>query len=222
MPPGESLSIAFRTIGGPMTSEPDGDADENLVSLPGDMSAFGAISVGLIGTFVAGLFVARLTPATEAYRPLISQILVPEASLLLAVLGIAGIRYAGWLSKRTENWAHILAMATVPIFTVYSTLQFGSIDEQLSQRAACERKLVTEIDDATSRQSGAKAALRRCKTDFEENRPLFSSTTVDMHCKPIQRSVDAATQVLKSAAEKICVSGVASTPTAPATTGSVR
>jgi hypothetical protein len=199
---------------------PRDDTDPHHKSLPVDVSTAGAISLGLVGTFLATLFGGRFA-APEAYRPIVSWMMLPGAGLLLFAVMVVALRHAGWLPKRSETWLHIMAMAAVPILMIYSAREFGALDAATFAQVACERTLVSEVDEATQRQTNTKSTLRRCKAEFEEKRPLFSSITVEKYCATQQRSANSAAQEVKAAGEKVCVAGIAAGP-APATTGSVR
>ena len=76
----------------------------------------------------------------------------------------------------------------------------------------CKQARLAAIDIATQRKAEAGRELRRCRVEFERDKTIFTTVTMEAHCRTRQGSLGVAIEDLKAANALPC---------APASTGSV-
>ena len=188
-----------------------------------DMSGLGKMSVPLNAMFVFALVAVLLATMSESYPPVAAAMWYPALGLLILAVSTETLWCTSRLhSERLLTWLHCIAIFAIPVVLAIAVAMHGEFLKEKTAVVACLDARSAGIEEATRLQAGARTVLKRCQQEFDEQKPLFSSETAEQHCKKPQRSFDATAQKLKMATEKVCSSGMAFVPAAPATTGSLR
>lgn len=185
-----------------------------------DMGSVGTISF-LLTTSIAAIVAATLFSTAEDFwfRP--PLLLASLALLVVAALAVfvEFSRSMRWIEHK-DLLAVLHGTAILGTFGVLGWMfwqQLSMPKERALQRAEaarikaakadeaeCQKQRIAEIQSTTKRQSEIRALLQRCKNDFERSRTIFTTETVEQHCRPRRASLAVAQRDLDAASSKIC------------------
>jgi len=178
-----------------------------------DISALGVMSVSLTGMVALALFGALLATTTEEYRPILMTMWYPALGLFGSAIGAEVLRCAGLLKPgKLLTWLQGSISLAVPVALGLAVVWHGDFVEAKVTEVRCVKERAAEVEQTDRQQTGTRAALKKCKQDFEDSKSVFTTTTVETACRSAQRAFDAAAQAYKSASDRIC---------APAATGAL-
>lgn len=176
-----------------------------------DTIGLGAVALTLAGTLFFTLL-NILLDTTDPYLPAAVG-MWPYARALFAFLVVAIVLQGiGKLPARAATIIYSLVSVAVVVIAVVGVAAHSDYLNAKVAEATCNTEREQAVEAATRRRGSARAMLKRCQDDFEEKKTIFSSETVEVHCRPAQRSADGAAAELKRASDQVC---------APAATGSV-
>jgi hypothetical protein len=171
-----------------------------------DISALGVMSVSLTAAAALAVLAVVLATTTNEAWPSLMGMWYPALSLFGAAIVVEVLRCAGVVRPGPALTVMQGGLCiAVPIYLSIAVSQHGAFLEAKMAEIACIKNRAADIDQADRRQTGARAALKKCAQEFEQNKTIFTETTVDVACKSPQRVVDVAAQALKSATDRICV-----------------
>jgi hypothetical protein len=177
----------------------------------GDISGLGVMSVTLTGAFVFTLLTILLG-ATEAFLPVAMELWRPALYLFAVAVGTEVLRFSGVLREWPVTMVHSVVSMAVPVVLAFGVAAHGDFLETKRSEAICVADRERDIDEATRRHQNLRAALKRCQTDFEDNKTIFTPITVEVACRSEKRSADNAAAEMKRAAEQPCGSMTGALP----------
>ena len=193
-----------------------------------DLGAIGTLSVIVIVSTTIAVFTILFSTNEDFWlRPALLKVRYPLLGLFVLAVAAEFIRSLQ-LFHHKDGFvaAHFIALTGTFVLFVWLSLQSDTIAdtrarwkaneaqrrvaaEAMAKAAAeeCQAQRTQEIDRATKKQADMRALVRRCKQEFENAKAIFTSDTVEKHCKARSVSLAIAVRGLQEAAARSCPSG---------------